>query len=84
MDRAVANASRSWFLALKLPVLLDPLARCIACPDLAEPTITLYVTEDRLPIVTARCPNPSLAEPLLPPVACPYCTCCIRTPLGPS
>ena len=44
MDRAVANASRSWFLALKLPVPLDPLARRIACPDLAEPSITPYVT----------------------------------------
>ena len=40
----MANASRSWFLALKLPVLLDPLARRIACPDLAEPTKTPYVT----------------------------------------
>ena len=44
MDRAVANASQSWFLALKPPVLLDPLARRIACPDLAEPTITPYMT----------------------------------------
>ena len=43
-DRAVANASRSWFLALKPPVPLDPLARRIACPDLAEPLITPYVT----------------------------------------
>ena len=44
MDRAVANASRSWFLALKPPVPFDPLAHHIACPDLAEPLITPYVT----------------------------------------
>ena len=73
MDRAVANASRSWFLALKLPVLLDPLACRIACPDLAEPTITPYVTEDRLPIVTARCLNSLLAETHLTPAA----PCCL-------
>ena len=70
MDRAVANASRSWFLALKPPVPLDPLARHIACPDLAEPTITPYMTEDRLPIVAAHCLNPLLAENPLDP-CCP-------------
>ena len=67
----MANASQSWFLASKPPIPLDPLARRIACPDLAEPTKTPYVTEDRLPIVAARRLNPSLAEPLPPPVACP-------------
>ena len=63
----MATASRSWFLALKPPVPLDPLARRIACPDLAEPTITLYMTEDQLPIVAACCPNPLLAENPLDP-----------------
>ena len=61
----MANASRSWFLASKPPVPLDPLARRIACPNLAEPTKTPYVTEDRLPIVAARRQNPSLAKNLL-------------------
>ena len=63
----MANASRSWFLALKPPVPLDPLARRIACPDLAEPMITSYVTEDRLPIVAARRPNPLFAKDPLDP-----------------
>ena len=67
MDRAVANASQSWFLALKPPILLDPLACHIACPNLAEPTITPYVTEDQLPIVAARRLYPLLAENPLDP-----------------
>ena len=52
---------------MKPPVLLNPLARHIACPDLAEPTITPYVTEDLLPIVTARHLYPLLAENPLDP-----------------
>ena len=91
MDRVVANASQSWFLALKPPVPLDPLARRIACPNLAEPTITPYVTEDRLPIVAAHCPNPLLAKknlldpccPLLPALAVLAVSAPISTPPDP-
>ena len=73
MDRAVANASQSWFLALKLPVPLNPLARSLVCPDLAEPMKILYMTEDWLPIVAAHHPNSLLAEPCLTPAA----LCCL-------
>src|SRR5258706_684910 len=62
--------SRSWFPALIPIVLLDLLARHPVCPGLARPLTISYVTEDRLPIATAHCTNPLLAELLPPPVAC--------------
>src|SRR5258706_319042 len=64
------SLSRSWFPALIPIVLLDLLARPLVCPGLARPITILYVTEDRLPIATAHCTNPLLAEPLPPPVDC--------------
>src|SRR5258706_4763824 len=62
--------SRSWFPALIPIVPLDLLARPLVCPGLARPITISYVTEDRLPIATAHCTNPLLAEPLPPPVDC--------------